>query len=67
MYTNIMAWENGEMSEVDEIKFFSELIATGMAWQLQGCYGRTAASFIQNNVISRNGQILVNLDEIYDN
>lgn len=66
MYTNIMAWENGEMSEVDEIKFFSELIATGMAWQLQGCYGRAAMSFMENGIISRNGQILVNLDGIYE-
>jgi hypothetical protein len=63
---NMIAWENGEMSEVDEIKLFSELIRNGAAWLFHGCYGRTASSFIQNNIISRKGEILVNLNEIYD-
>jgi hypothetical protein len=66
MYTDLVAWENGEMSEVDEIQFFSNLITTGMAWSLQGCYGRAAMYFIENNIISQKGKILVNLNEIYE-
>lgn len=37
---DFMDWENGDMSEDNEIKFFQELLDTGMAWTLQGMYGR---------------------------
>jgi len=62
----MMSWEEGSLSEVEEIKLFSELIKNGAAWLFQGCYGRTASDFIQNNIISRKGEIFVNLNEIYD-
>ena len=42
----IMAWEQGEMEEEEAIEFFQELINNGMAWSLQGCYGRTAQALI---------------------
>lgn len=63
---DIMAWENGELSEIDEIKMFSSLVKSGMAWQLQGMYGRNAMAMIQNGILSKTGEILVNLDEIYE-
>jgi hypothetical protein len=44
----IMAFESGEMNTQDEIiDFFQGLIDTGMAWQLQGSYGRAANSLIE--------------------
>jgi len=43
---NIMAWENGEMELEEEVEFFQELIDNGMAWTLQGMYGRHAAYLI---------------------
>lgn len=42
-----MDWESGEMSDDDEIVFMQELIDNGMAWTLQGCYGRRAAYLIE--------------------
>ncbi len=42
----IMAWEGGEMDQEDEVEFFQELINSGLAWQLQGCYGRNAQALI---------------------
>ena len=33
------------------------LIKTGMAWQLQGRFGRTAKHLIENNYITERGQI----------
>ena len=42
----IMDWESGQMEEEEAIEFFQELINNGMAWSLQGCYGRTAQALI---------------------
>jgi len=48
MLDKIMAWESGEMETKDEVvSFFQELIDNGMAWSLQGCYGRTAMALIE--------------------
>lgn len=39
-------WENGDMSEENEIEFFQKLLDTGMAWTLQGMYGRRTAELL---------------------
>jgi hypothetical protein len=46
----MMAWEAGELSDEDTVVLFQQLIDSGMAWQLQGCYGRMANAFIQAEV-----------------
>jgi hypothetical protein len=48
----IIAYESGEMDEDEMIEFFQELVDSGMAWQLQGHYGRTAQALIEAGVIS---------------
>ena len=45
---NIVAYENGELDEEEVIDLFQELINSGLAWQLQGSYGRMAASLIES-------------------
>jgi len=43
----IMAYEAGEVETEDEfIEGFQKLIDSGIVWQLQGSYGRTAAALI---------------------
>jgi hypothetical protein len=44
---DIMAYENNEMTEREEIDFFQSLINSGLVWKLQGHYGRTATDFIE--------------------
>ena len=44
----IMAFESGELDEDGIIELFQELIDSGLAWQLQGSYGRTATFLIDN-------------------
>ncbi len=44
----IIKYENGLMEENEMTSFFQQLIDTGMAWSLQGHYGRTAMSLIEN-------------------
>lgn len=49
----IISWEMGTMNDLDEVtEFWQYLIDTGLCWQLQGAYGRTAESLIRNGVIT---------------
>jgi hypothetical protein len=43
----IIKYEQGELGEEETIQFFQELINSGMAWKLQGHYGRTAHALIE--------------------
>jgi hypothetical protein len=44
---DIIAYEQGELSEDKIVDLFQHLIDTGMAWSLQGHYGRTAKALIE--------------------
>lgn len=43
---DIIAYENGEMDDDQKVEFFQKMIDSGVVWQLQGSYGRTAAYLI---------------------
>jgi len=43
----LIRYENDEMSEEEIILFFQKLINNGMAWTLQGHFGRTATRLIE--------------------
>jgi hypothetical protein len=63
--TEIMDYENGVMSEIDEIKMFSRLLKSKLVWKLQGFYGRAAADMITSGILNSKGEILINLNEVY--
>lgn len=42
----LMEFENGEMDQDEAVNMFQRLINSGLAWQLQGYYGRTAKALI---------------------
>jgi hypothetical protein len=48
----IIAFENGELDSEQTIQLFQELIDNGMAWTLQGFYGRTAKYLIDTGYCS---------------
>lgn len=54
----IIAYESGELDDNGVIDLFAELIKNGMAWTLQGHYGRTAAALIDGGYLSKTGDIL---------
>ena len=56
-------WEGGGLSARDTIELFAKLIESGLAWQLQGSYGRLAQNLIDNGFISREGVVLIREDD----
>lgn len=48
---SMIAWESGTLSDEQTVDFFAHLIATGLVWQLQGAYGRTAAALVRDGYI----------------
>ncbi len=49
--TRIIEFETGEASEEQVIELFQYLVDTGLAWSLQGSYGRTAEALLEAGVI----------------
>jgi hypothetical protein len=47
----IIAYETGDISHEGFIELFQYLVDTGLAWKLQGSYGRLAEVLIADNVI----------------
>ena len=51
MIDKIIAYEQGELSEDEIIELFQDLVNTGMAWRLQGHYGRMAKYLIDSGLV----------------
>ena len=51
MVSDVIKWEEGNLSLKKEAKFFQKLVDSGQAWHLQGAYGRRAMELIEAGVI----------------
>ena len=49
----IIAFESGELDGDKVVELFQHLVDTGLAWQLQGHYGRTAMALIEQGLVSK--------------
>jgi len=47
----IIEYESGQLSREQTIDLFQHLVDSGLAWSLQGHYGRTAAELLRRGVI----------------
>ena len=54
---NIIAYEQGELSDQEVVCLFADLVRSGMAWSLQGSYGRTANALIKEGWFDREGNL----------
>ena len=53
----IIAYEQGELNDQEIVCLFADLVRSGMAWSLQGSYGRTAKALIKEGWIDRKGNV----------
>jgi len=53
----IIDYEMGHLDDAKTLRLFSELIKTGVVWNLQGHYGRTASAMIESGWLERDGTI----------
>lgn len=49
---DIIRYETEGLEEDEFVEFFQRLVDTGLAWQLQGSYGRTAHDLIVQGVVT---------------
>ena len=51
--TAIIEYENGELDENATIRLFQDLVDSGLAWSLQGHYGRVAVGLIDAGLVKQ--------------
>ena len=48
----IIEYENGTLGYEEIIELFQHLVDTGLAWRLQGSYGRMAVRLIEDGLVT---------------
>ena len=51
LFDSMLAWENDSLDHESTIKLFQALVDNGMAWTLQGVYGREADKLIKQGFV----------------
>lgn len=60
----LIDYECGHLNDIQTLRLFSELIKNGMAWTLQGHYGRTAMSLINDGWLDADGNFGIKVDAL---
>jgi hypothetical protein len=60
----IIDYECGHLDDRGTLRLFSELVKTGMAWTLQGHYGRTAQALINDGWLEADGNFGIKVDTL---
>lgn len=58
--SRIIDYESGQLNDKQTLRLFSALVRSGLAWRLQGHYGRTASAMIDGGFIKSDGTISKN-------
>ncbi|MEX1655545.1 hypothetical protein ABZ960_20585 [Streptomyces pseudovenezuelae] len=54
---DLIAYEEGVLDEREKLELFALLVKSGMAWTLQGSYGRTANELIHAGYLTQDGDV----------
>jgi hypothetical protein len=54
---DIIEYESGDMTQERAVEFFQKLIDSGLAWKLQGSYGRFAVTLIEAGLCHLPGKV----------
>jgi len=60
----LIDYEMGHLDDRGTLRLFSELVKTGMAWTLQGHYGRTAQALIDDGWLEADGNFGIKVDTL---
>lgn len=60
----LIDYECGHLDDAGTLRLFKELLKTGMCWELQGHYGRTASALIEDEWLTPRGEYT---DKCYEN
>ncbi|WP_438470743.1 DUF7417 domain-containing protein [Streptomyces asiaticus] len=63
---DIMSHEAGELDARETLDLFALLVRSGMAWTLQGSYGRTANELIHKGLITDDGRVTEYADSLIE-
>jgi hypothetical protein len=58
LVSRIMEFESGTLDDEGVLVLFADLVKSGMAWTLQGSYGRAAQALIEDGLITPDGEIV---------
>ncbi|QMP84607.1 hypothetical protein KGG93_gp62 [Streptomyces phage Endor2] len=53
----ILDYEQGNLDDAETLELFGKLVKSGMAWTLQGHYGRVAMDMIQSGYLTEGGEV----------
>tara|TARA_R110000796_G_C14415348_1_gene419270 strand:- start:145 stop:381 length:237 start_codon:yes stop_codon:yes gene_type:complete len=51
-------YEEGKLDEIQTLILFSELLKSGIVWQLQGHYEQTAKALIEGGFLTFTGEVI---------
>lgn len=59
LLSEIVDYEDGDLSPLATMLLFGRLIATGYAWTLQGGYGRAATGWLESGALDETGRLVL--------
>ncbi|MFJ6680559.1 DUF7417 domain-containing protein [Streptomyces werraensis] len=54
---DLISYEQGELDARETVELFGLLVKSGMAWTLQGSYGRTANELVHAGYLTQDGEV----------
>ncbi|WJN63160.1 hypothetical protein [Streptomyces phage phiScoe44] len=54
---DLISYEEGMLDDAETLELFGKLVKSGMAWTLQGHYGRVAKDMIESGYLTEGGEV----------